>query len=147
MQNENKAANVPEKAEEISFRAHADWERTFDAVPDLIAIIDTQHRIVRVNKAMASRLGVSPQQCVGLKCHSVVHGTDEPLACCPHSQLLRDESDHAAELHEDRLGGDFLITLRRFATAMGNWLDVSMSRMTSPSASGSRTRCGGARRN
>ncbi|MFZ3210107.1 MAG: PAS domain-containing protein [Terriglobales bacterium] len=110
MQKEQKGASVLQSAEEASFRAHADWERTFDAVPDLIAIIDTQHRIVRVNKAMASRLGLPPQQCVGHKCHSLVHGSDEPLPCCPHSQLLKDGCEHSAEVHEDCLGGDFIMT-------------------------------------
>ena len=34
-----------------------EWERTFDAVPDLIMILDDQHRIVRVNRAMAAQIG------------------------------------------------------------------------------------------
>ena len=42
------------------------WELTFNAVPDMIAIIDDHFRIVQVNKAMADRLGVSPEQAVGL---------------------------------------------------------------------------------
>ena len=41
-------------------RAKQDWERTFDAVPDLIAIIDPQHRILRANRTMAERLGTPP---------------------------------------------------------------------------------------
>jgi K+-sensing histidine kinase KdpD len=37
--------------------AKQEWERTFDAVPDLIAIIDAQHHILRANRAMAERHG------------------------------------------------------------------------------------------
>src|SRR5208282_5681165 len=95
------------RAEETSLRAREDWERTFDAVPDLIAIIDTEHRIVRANKAMVAKLAMSQQQCVGLKCYSVVHGLEEPLAGCPHSQSLQDGCERTAEIHEDHLGGDF----------------------------------------
>jgi len=120
MQEEPKAASVPNKAEEPSFRAQEDWERTFDAVPDLIAIIDTEHRIVRANKAMAARLGMEQQRCVGLKCHSVVHGTDEPPACCPHNQLLKDGIEHSAEIHEDCLGGDFIMTTSPLLDREGN---------------------------
>jgi len=98
------------RAEEASLQARKDWERTFDAVPDLIAIIDTNHRIVRANKALASRLAMSQQECVGRKCHSIVHGTEEPLENCPHSQLLKDGCEHAGEVCEDRLGGDFFVT-------------------------------------
>ena len=33
------------------------WQRTFDAVPDLIFVLDNEHRIVRANRAAAERLG------------------------------------------------------------------------------------------
>ncbi|MCX5860617.1 MAG: PAS domain-containing protein, partial [Deltaproteobacteria bacterium] len=29
------------------------WERIFDTIPDIVAILDTQHRIVRANRSMA----------------------------------------------------------------------------------------------
>jgi len=98
------------EAQETVRRAKEDWERTFDAVPDLIAIIDSEHRIVRANKAMAARLGVTPAQCVGQTCYRVVHGTDQPPDFCPHTQLLADGLGHTAKVCEDRLGGDFIVS-------------------------------------
>lgn len=98
------------EAQETVRRAKEDWERTFDAVPDLIAIIDSEHRVVRANKAMAARLGVTPAQCVGQRCYRVVHGTDQPPDFCPHKQLLADGLGHTAEVHEERLGGDFIVS-------------------------------------
>ncbi len=44
-------------------RAKNEWERTFDAVPDLIAILDREQRIVRVNKAMAEPAWYTPSGC------------------------------------------------------------------------------------
>jgi len=76
------------KAEE-TVEATKNWEYTFDAMPDLIAIIDTKYRIVRANKAMAARLGVTPEECVGLTCYRLIHGTEEPPSFCPNRQLLR----------------------------------------------------------
>ena len=99
------------KAEEVAARATKDWEHTFDAVPDLIAIIDTEYQLVRANKAMAVRLGMTPEECVGLTCYRIVHGTDEPPSFCPHLQLLRDELEHTKEVHEDNLGGDFIVSV------------------------------------
>ena len=99
------------KAEEEAFRATKDWEHTFDVVPDLISIIDDKYRVVRANKAMAARLGVTPEECVGLTCYRVVHGTDEPPSFCPHRQLLKDELEHTKEVHEDGLGGDFVVSV------------------------------------
>ena len=88
-------------------RAKVDWERTFNAVPDLIAILDDKHRIVRANQAMAEVLNSVPEKCIGLHCYACVHGTDNPPDFCPHSKTLRDGQEHVEEVHEDRLGGDF----------------------------------------
>ncbi len=99
------------RAERLVVRAKQEWERTFDSVPDLIAILDRKHQILRVNKAMAERLGVTTKEAVGLTCYEHVHGTSEPPEYCPHSRLLVDGQEHFAEIHEDRIGGDFLVTV------------------------------------
>ncbi len=95
---------------EEAARARQEWEWTFDAVPDLITIIDPQHRILRANRAMAERLGTTPERCAGSLCYMCVHGLNAPLALCPHAQVLADGREHAAEIYEERLGGYFLIT-------------------------------------
>jgi PAS domain S-box-containing protein len=98
------------KAEQELWRAKKDWERTFDTVPDFIAILDNNHKIVRANKAMVQQLGVTPQQAIGQSCYSCVHGTSQPPEFCPHAQTLQDGKEHVAEVHEARLGGDFLVS-------------------------------------
>ncbi len=92
-------------------QAHSQWERTFDAVPDLIALIDTNHRIIRTNRAMAERLGRPATELTGCACHTVVHNRETPPAFCPHSQLLDEGDSSPVEITEDNLGGDFLITV------------------------------------
>ncbi len=87
------------------------WEHTFDAVPDMVAIIDSQFRITRVNKAMADRLGVTPEEAVGLRCHDVVHHTPVPHGLCPHRLLLKDGHSHSVDIHEETLNGDFFLTV------------------------------------
>lgn len=91
--------------------ARDEWVSTFNSVPDLIAVIDREHRIIQVNQAMAERLGVTPAQAVGLKCHEVVHGTREPPHFCPHQALLLDHAAHEEDVFEPRLGGHFQITV------------------------------------
>jgi PAS domain S-box-containing protein len=91
-------------------RANNDWERTFNTVPDLIAIIDKQHTIMKINQAMADRFGINPQDAVGLKCYTLFHGTDEPLKLCPHERLLKDGQEHIEEIADRRLDSIFLVT-------------------------------------
>jgi PAS domain S-box-containing protein len=102
------------KAEEEVLKAKEEWEKTFDSVPDLIAILDPKHKIVRVNKAMAERLGTIPDKCVGLNCYNCVHNADSPIANCPHSRTLVDGKEHIAEVEEKNLGGTFLVSTTPF---------------------------------
>jgi PAS domain S-box-containing protein len=87
------------------------WEMTFNAVPDAIAIIDRNYQIVQINKAMAERLGMAPEQCNSLSCYRVIHGLDAPPPICPHSRLLKDGSEQREEVHEQRLGGTFIVSV------------------------------------
>ena len=100
--------------------AKQEWERTFDAVPDLIAILDTEHRIIRANRSMAQRLGRQPEQCAGLPCFQCVHDLEKPPSFCPHVLTLADGKQHVAELHEDKLGGEFLVSTTPLSDQQGN---------------------------
>ena len=91
-------------------QASREWRRTFDTIPDLIAIIDPDYRIIRTNRAMADALNVLPREAVRLICYQHVHGTDAPPPFCVHAQLLADGQEHSAEIYEERLGGWFQVT-------------------------------------
>ena len=117
------------RAEAALVQAKEDWERTFDTVPDLITIIDNDHRVVRVNRAMTERLKRTSEQCVGHCCHEIVHGTDQPPDYCPHARLLRDGQEHQEEVCEAHLGGDFLVRTSPLRDAQGRMVgSVHVSR-------------------
>jgi PAS domain S-box-containing protein len=98
------------KGEAVLLKAREEWERTFDALPDFIAIIDYKHRILRVNKAMADKLGVKPEHCFGLRCYNCVHQTKKAPDFCPHVKTMRDGKEHVAQVFEEKLGGDLIVT-------------------------------------
>jgi PAS domain-containing protein len=89
------------QAEEAALRATKNWEHTLDILPDPIAILDNEYRILRANRVMAARLGMTPEECVGMACYRVVHGTDEPPSFCPHRQVLKDGLEHTREVREE----------------------------------------------
>jgi PAS domain S-box-containing protein len=107
------------KSEVALHKAKEEWEQTFDAVQDLIMIIDSNHRIIRVNKTMADRLGMSSEEMIGQACYEIVHGTGKPLELCPHSLLLKDHMFHTAEVREERLDGDFIVTVSPLINSKG----------------------------
>ncbi len=93
------------QAEQAVEQANREWERTFNAISDLVMVLDDQHKILRANKAMADAVGMTEQELIGKPCFELVHGALEPPAFCPHSQLLADGQKHSAEVVEPRLGG------------------------------------------
>jgi len=102
------------RSERSLLQAKQEWEQTFNSVPDLIAVLDKQHRILRVNQALALRLGTTPEACIGEKCYRCVHGTSSPPEECPHALTLKDQQQHMAEVREQLLDGDFVVSTTPF---------------------------------
>ena len=107
------------RAEQQIERAKQEWEQTFDALPDLIAIIDNRHRLVRVNRALAARAGRAPADLVGAACCEVLHGQACSPPDCPLSRLIADGREHSQELEMERLSGYFLISVHPLCGADG----------------------------
>ncbi len=91
--------------EALVLHAKQEWERTIDAMPDMVAIIDVEHSIVRMNKTMLDQLGKSYDELLNTKCFLCAHGSEEAPEYCPHSKLLQDSRPHRTEIYEERLGG------------------------------------------
>ncbi len=91
-------------------KAKDDWRRTFDAVPDLIAAIDSDNRILMMNRALAKRLGMSPDDAIGRRCYELLHCSQEPSPSCPHLSMLISGKSESVSLFEKHLNGDFIVT-------------------------------------
>jgi PAS domain S-box-containing protein len=87
------------------------WQQTFDLLPDLIMILDDQQRVVRVNRALAEKVGRPPQELVGQPCYQLIHAADSPPFFCPHSRMLCENQPITAEVAEERLQGVFQVSV------------------------------------
>jgi PAS domain S-box-containing protein len=92
-------------------KAKEEWERTFDTVPDLIAILDLDQRIIQLNQAMSEQCGISKEEAEGMRCCEIFHEKQSTIAGCPCLCLFRDGRGHEREIHEEKLGGHFWITV------------------------------------
>ncbi len=101
--------------------AKQEWERTFDSVPDMISILDDQHRIVRSNKAVADYLGLSFTDIIHSKCYKTVHCKDDPPPYCPHVKLLKDQKEHSVEIYDDRAGKYLSVTVSPLTDGQGTF--------------------------
>lgn len=87
------------------------WQAAFDASPDLISILDNQHRIVSVNKAMGQAMQCTPLDARGKHCFQLLHRQDRPPLSCPHHALLEDGKGHHSEVYEERLNKWMLVSV------------------------------------
>jgi PAS domain S-box-containing protein len=107
------------EAEQESLRSKEEWERTFDTIPDLIALIGTDWRIMRANRALAVKLAVPAEALVGRHCYENICGADEPPRDCPHATTMHDGGEHSTEMTLPRFGGEYLVTTAPLRGATG----------------------------
>jgi PAS domain S-box-containing protein len=90
--------------EEMITQTAQEWGTTFDAISDLVSIINKEHRIIRVNKAFADTFQKKPWELIGRSCYEVVHGTNKPVATCPLKKTVKTKKPVKVEFFEPHLG-------------------------------------------
>lgn len=62
-------------------RAKVEWESAVDSVPELICLLDAQHRVVRINRSV-ERWGFSPlRAALGVNMHRILHSRCSGRRC------------------------------------------------------------------
>lgn len=69
-------------------RSQKQWMAIFDAITDYIFVLDEERRLVRVNHALATTLGMHPRELIGKKCSDLL-GEDAPDECA--MEKIREE--------------------------------------------------------
>jgi PAS domain S-box-containing protein len=70
-------------------RSAREWQETFDAISDIVAIISPIHEFLRINKAGCEATGKTIEELIGKKCFEIVHGTHGPIMECPCEKALK----------------------------------------------------------
>jgi PAS domain S-box-containing protein len=94
---------------ELIKKAKKEWERIVDCLPEPIALLDRDHRVLRLNKAMAHVMGVTPREAVGQVHCLYQEAMGKDSAGCPHTRLLEDKKVHISEIYLKRLDRYFEI--------------------------------------
>jgi PAS domain S-box-containing protein len=99
------------RAEEEARNTAAQWQATFDAVQDMVLLLDKDFQILRANRAAAEFLGLPFDKIVGGHCFNLIHGTTMPPAECPLARMRQ------SRRHEE---------VQVLARKGGPWLSVSV---------------------
>ncbi|WP_461211323.1 PAS domain-containing hybrid sensor histidine kinase/response regulator [Desulfocurvus sp. DL9XJH121] len=100
--------------ESMIIRAKQEWEKTFDSVPDIIAVLDADLHVRRMNMTLASRLGGHPRDLVGRPCSELLDPPDEAPEVSARIREMSGSQARTEELHIPALGGWFLVTVSPF---------------------------------
>lgn len=113
-----------DRAKAQAIRAKEEWERTFDAVPDLISIHDRELRMIRANKAVTQLLDIPPRQLRKKSCYEWFHGMDTPPSFCPLLKLIADQQVHTAEFFDEARQRYVAVTVSPLQGEQGELLGV-----------------------
>ena len=74
-----------------------EWQQTFDAITDIVALISPTYELIRVNRAGCQGIGKKLSELIGRKCYEVVHGLDRPIEGCPCARSLKTKRPGSGE--------------------------------------------------
>ncbi len=120
---------------DILFRRNQVWEHRFDALVDLVVVVDDALNVVHANRAAEVVLNRPKNQMLGKKYYEVLYSQDRPEPDCPLIVAQKTLKAESLELSRSRLGGSFLCSASPIAGKNGKlngWLlvlrDISASK-------------------
>ncbi|MFA6142906.1 MAG: ATP-binding protein [Candidatus Omnitrophota bacterium] len=97
-------------AEESLARANKEWADTFDAISDIVFILNKDSNITKVNKVFLGTFKLKESDVIGKKCYEVVHKKQAPWINCPHQKTIADGKPHTEQVDDPALGLPLLVS-------------------------------------
>ncbi|GAI54960.1 unnamed protein product, partial [marine sediment metagenome] len=83
------------------------WRSSFNALEDVMLIIDRDYNIENVNDNGLALLGKRREEVIGKKCYEVISGADRPREECPCRRTLETKQVESVDRYEERFGRYF----------------------------------------
>ncbi len=97
------------RSEKALKESKEEWERTFDAIDDIITIMDPDMRILRMNRAAVHLLNGKTGYFIGKYCYNL-YGS-ESCKQCPAKRVIREHKSVTEEIEHSHLAKIFQVTL------------------------------------
>ena len=78
-----------------------DIQKTLDAFPFYVLLVDSDHNIVMANTALHEAFGLKAEDVIGAFCPKLIHGTDEPYEGCPLEEAHTTRVGLERELYDE----------------------------------------------
>jgi PAS domain S-box-containing protein len=104
-------SRVKQKKVETALRASKkEWERTFNAITDIVTLQTPDMCIVKTNLSGSVALGVPMGAIKGQHCYELFHGSSQPCDQCPLLETKKTFSPYTKEMYHEKLGKRFLVS-------------------------------------
>ncbi len=98
------------------------WTEIFDAITDFIVVHDQTDKVLRVNRSLATMIGVTPAELIGVNMRALMAlTTDSASYSCPFCRSSGEESDEFAHPVFDRT---YLVSTSRVHGATGEGMQT-----------------------
>lgn len=97
------------RSEKAIRESKEEWERTFNAIDDIITILDQNMRIVRANRTLDVNIGT--EDMIGKYCYEIFRDRAAPCPECPREDIIRKNDSLAEDLEYVYMGKTFQISL------------------------------------
>lgn len=91
-------------------KSKEEWEKTFDAITDIVTLQNTDLQFVKINLAGCTSLSLTYDNILGKHCHELFHGSSEPCTGCPVLVTKETFQPHSEEIYHAKLGKTFLVS-------------------------------------
>ncbi len=81
-----------------------EWQRTFDAIPDLVFIVDRDFRVLKVNGMVCDVLQRRREELVGRYCYEILHDRNEPCPNCPQIEASKTKKAESRDIVNPKVG-------------------------------------------
>ncbi len=100
---------VAERTNELLI-SKEEWEKTFDAIPDLITLQDKNKKIVRANQATFDFFKMKPEELLSKTCYQLFKGSSQLCSDCPSMTVPIDGKKHVNIIENKELDTTFQVT-------------------------------------
>ena len=94
------------RSREAAEAAARQWSVTFDAIQDMVVLLDQDFRVIRANRAVFDAF--PEREVIGVHCYELFHGSDSPVEGCPTYQAFQSRKAAQHERFEASLGGRWI---------------------------------------
>ncbi|MGA8431418.1 MAG: PAS domain S-box protein [Candidatus Sulfotelmatobacter sp.] len=102
--------------------ANRHWLEIFDAIADFVVVHDQSDKVLRVNRAFAAMIGVSPAELTGMNMRSLLAVTGDGASySCPFCRSMSDDTDEFVHPLLDRT---YLVSTSRLQGASSDGVET-----------------------